>query len=197
MEYGFLGVTLDNTSSQEKRGVGIRAAIYGSPAHKAHIGGGDTIVGINGLPIRDTDDLFLLVGTHLAGSTVRLEVMNGSGEKRTVPVTLGKYWVPGPIIAANRPAARFGLRVDHGSIWAQRTFNPRMVPEGVVVREVVPESPADKANLQVDKIISQVNGHPVTSPAEFYQAIAKAGRSVEITLLDPNGREGKVTLEGK
>ena len=47
------------------------------------------------------------------------------------------------------------------------------MPQGVAIREVAPDSPADKARLQVDAVITQVNGKPVTTPAEFYEA-AKA-----------------------
>jgi serine protease Do len=198
VEYGFLGVHLAFDNTNQKNGVPITGVATGSPAQQARLSMADTIVGINGMPIRDNDDLFLLVGANLAGSTVRLEVANLQGQKRFVPVKLAKYYVPGPVIAAQRPPAHFGLRVDYSSILLQRINWPVKVTGGVVIREVVPNSPAEKSDLQVDKVISRVDNRSVTSPAEFYQAMEKAGPSVEITLVDPSdGREENITLQSK
>lgn len=195
VEYGFLGVRLYSDRTQQ-RGVQIQAPITGSPAQKAGLLNDDLIVGLDGVPINDNDDLFLLVGTSLAGKTVRLDVLR-QGTKRTIPVKLAKYYVALPSIAANRPPPRAGLWVDYASILSQRLVLPwvRPVPEGVVIREVVPNSPAARANLQPDKVITRVNNLPVTTPAEFYAAMEKAGPTVKITILDSEGREEEITLD--
>ena len=128
--------------------------------------------------------------------------MKGSrfgGSSRTVRVRLAKFYWPGPVIASKQPPARFGLRVDHTSILSQRNPFPhwRALPEGVIVREVVYGGPADRARLQPDKIITQVNGKAVTTPAEYYKEIARAGRKAELTFLTSDGRPERLTLEEK
>ncbi len=198
VEYGFLGVGL--VPGEDNRGAKISTVEGGTPAERAELHVHDRILSINGTPVHEVDDLFLLLGTCLAGSQARIEVQNALGQKRTVTARLAKYYVPGPVIAANRPPARFGLRVDYSSIYTQRVprigrqWRNQVVPEGVVIREVVPSSPADKALLQVDKVITRVNNVSVTTPARFYEVIAKAGRSVEVTLQDLDGRVERVTL---
>jgi S1-C subfamily serine protease len=115
-------------------------------------------------------------------------------------VKLAKFYVPGPVISSRRPPARGGLRVDYTSLLSQRGpfFDwSRGPPDGVIIREVLPSSSADKARLQPDKIITQVNGRPVTSPAEYYQEMAKAGERAELTFLDSEGRPERVTLDLK
>ncbi|MFO0877115.1 MAG: trypsin-like peptidase domain-containing protein [Gemmataceae bacterium] len=198
VEYGFLGVVLGNPGGG---GVRVTRVSPGSPAARSGLVAGDLIVGINGNAIRDSDDLFLHVGMALAGQTARVEVARGlGGATRTFPVKLAKFYVAGPIIAAKRPPSRFGLRVDYASILSQR--NPffamsRTPSEGVIIREVVPGSSADKARLQPDKVITQVNDRPIATPEDYYREIARAGKSVELTFLNSEGRSEKLTLEDK
>jgi S1-C subfamily serine protease len=150
------------------------------------------------VPIRDNDDLFLNIGIHLAGQPIRLVVARSAdGPRRTVTANLAKFYVPGPIIASRRPAAPCGLRVDHTSILSQRNAFPalRHIPHGVVIREVLPNSPADKAQLQPDKVITRVNGKVINTPSEFYAAMDRAGGPIELRIQDGEGREERVSLE--
>jgi serine protease Do len=199
VEYAFLGVQVPMPTDRFFSGVRISRPMPGSPAARAGLQPGDQIVAINNNKVKNNDDLFLFLGSLLAGSTARVEVVRG-GISRTYSVKLAKFWVPGPVLAAKRPAAKFGLRVDYTSIISQRSPFAgwgRAPPEGVVIREVVSDSPAYKARLQPDKIITAVNNRPVTSPAEYYQEMARAGNKVELTFLNSEGRPMRLTLQEK
>ncbi|MFO0926410.1 MAG: trypsin-like peptidase domain-containing protein [Gemmataceae bacterium] len=198
VEYGFLGVVLQPAGGLG--GVRVYRVSPGSPAGRAGLLPGDQIVAINDHPIRSNDDLFLYVGMALAGSTARVEVVRGPGVRQTVPVKLSKYYVEGPVLASRRPPARFGLRVDYTSLLSQRNPFPvwgRGVADGVIVREVVPGSPADDARMQPDKVITAVNGRMVNTPAEYYREVARSGARVELTFLTSDGRPELLTLEEK
>jgi serine protease Do len=196
VEYGFLGVVLD-----PDRGAGARLQRIspGSPAHLAGLQAGDHVVSINGVRVQDTNDLFLYIGIALAGNTIRIEVSRGPGGfVRSYTVKLAKFYVGGPVIAARRPAARFGLRVDYTSILTQRNPFPRWsrtITDGVVIREVIPGSPADQARLQPDKVITHVDGKAVHNPAEYYERVARAAGSVELTFLNSEGQAERLTLK--
>jgi serine protease Do len=198
VEYGFLGVSLRRFPAQGA-GVCIDTVSTGSPAQGAGLQQEDRVVAINGQPVRTKEDLFLLVGEQLAGTTVRVETVRPPRWRRqTHEVTLAKYYVPAAGIASRRPPARGGLRVDHVSVLCQRSPLPAWAPPpppGVVISEVVPGSPADKAQLQVDKVITHVNGRRVTSPPEFYDAMGKAGGRAELTVLSSAGRPERVTID--
>ena len=56
---------------------------------------------------------------------------------------------------------------------------------------------ADLAKLQPNKVITQVNGKLVATPAEFYRDLDNAGNSVELTVLSTDGLPSKVTLNLK
>ncbi len=200
VEYGFLGVTL-STEDTGGKGVYLEQISHGSPAFRAGLQRGDLIVAIDGTPIRDREDLFLLIGTRLAGNTVRIEMLRAGQPRRVaLDVPLAKSYIASKSIASTKPPARGGLRVDYTSLLAQREdvpFRWRGIPEGVLIREVVPDSPAAWANLQKDRVITRVNGQRVTTPAEFYEKMAKASGTVELTLQSGRGPEEHITLDLK
>jgi serine protease Do len=193
VEYGFLGVTMSRDGRSSK-GVQIAGIAPGSPAQIARLVPNEYIVSIEGRPVRESDDLFLYIGTQLAGSTITLETARTPDDpRRTVTVKLAKFFVPGSVIASKRPPARAGLRVDWTSLIGQRIRCN--IPEGVLIREVVSNSDADVKRLQVDKVITRVNGQLVRTPSEFYAEMAKPGATVVLTVMDADGsNEKKETL---
>jgi serine protease Do len=189
VEYGFLGVV---PRAGPGPGDGVRIQdppLPGSPADRAGLRLGDTVLGINGSRIDDVDELFLKIGLAMAGKQVRLDVRSDDGRTRTVTVTLAKFRVPeqlGKAIVSNKPPAVRGLRVDYTSLLIQFAGPfPRMrrqLTPGVLVSEVERGSAADRAGLKPNDVIAQVNGQAVESPPEFYKAVDKARGPLELSL---------------
>ena len=102
IEYGFLGVTVNTEAPGDGRGVEIRDVAQGQPAHRAGMLGGDTVVAINGNPVRDYDDLFLNISAVLAGSDAEIEVRRGPRRGRSRPGWRSRVQVNG----ATRPSPR-------------------------------------------------------------------------------------------
>jgi serine protease Do len=199
VEYGFLGVQADQGAARGP-GIALNQVTPGSPAHAAGLQAGDRIVRINEMDINDADDLFLAVGTLLAGTPARLEIRQARGS-RAVTVTLAKYHVPGPVIASNRPAFRRGLRIDYTSVLAQQQpvvrFRWQGIQPGVCVREVQPGSSAAELRLNPGTVITQVNGKDVHTPTEFYQEADKVNSGTPLVLTVVTGEGGgqqKVTV---
>ncbi len=193
VEYGFLGIQL----AVGVRGVKVAQVSERSPAFKAGIYQGDTIVSINGLTVENPDDLFLYIGSTLAGNIARIEVAGIiETQKRTVSVKLAKYLSSMQVIASNQPEAIFGLRVDYSSLLSQRPLGlgpwTRGVPDSVLIKEVLPGSPADIAKLQSGKLITQVNNIPVSSPADFYKVMAKIIDIASLTIIEADGSQQEI-----
>lgn len=192
VEYGFLGVRPDYFEEAEtRRGLVLKHVSPGTPAAAKDIKDADVIQAVDGRPLRDKDDLFLLVGGSLAGTEITLSVLRGT-EKLTKKVRLWKFGHTLPVIASVRPEAVFGLRVDYLS--TQRVEDYR---SGVIIREseIEPGSPAAaklKRFLGGSTIITRVNGKSIRTPAEFYEA-AKGARSVTLTLS--TSAEGHISSE--
>lgn len=203
VEYGFLGVTTDfgrmlrlpgGTRFERRPGAYVTGVTPNGPADRAGIHAGDIITAVNGQPCTDFDDVFLQVGMGLAGREAVIEVSRaGSREPLPVKVTLGKWHNADFGVAANRPAAVYGLRVDYVSTIARQWGDT--LPDGVVVREVARDSPASSAKLAeyVDVIVA-VNGTKIGTPAEFYRIAEPLARDQQPITLTLHGTRRSVTL---
>jgi putative serine protease PepD len=89
IERPFLGVT----SAPHPAGAEVQGVTPGSPAQAAGLRAGDVIVGVDGNPVRDPDDVSRIVGALEPGDEVEVEVSR-DGEERSFDVELGVR--PGP-----------------------------------------------------------------------------------------------------
>jgi S1-C subfamily serine protease len=193
VEYGFLGVAADRRSghrSSDETGVRLGQVTLNSPAYKAGLQSGDVILSVNGHPIRDYDDMFLRVGTGLAGQRAELVMQRDGRTPTKAQVTLAKFYQADFGIARKRPEPVLGLRVDYASVLvSQGRPDHWPIPDGVVVREVRDGTPAKEAGLtEFADVITEVNGKPVLTPADFYreaQRAVEATGKVKLTLLNP------------
>ena len=204
VEYGFLGVSTRDVPAEEMRAFGVTEGAVvvneevtpGTPAARAGLRRGDIILAVNGTRVRDGDELFLAVGTTLAGSPAELEIIRDRQRRSVTVKELAKYGTVGPVIAARRPPPVRGLRADYLTVLlaqiplGRRDLHDRLAfalrQGGVVLVEVQPGGPAQRAGLQPQDNITHVNDRPVDSPAEFHRELQAAPGPVQLTLLPLN-----------
>ncbi|AMV38338.1 trypsin-like peptidase domain-containing protein [Planctomyces sp. SH-PL62] len=175
VEYGLLGIRQSagfnaNMGNSNR----IDSVSPNSPAALGDLQRDDVIVAVEGAPVHDFSSLIVAVSAYAPGDKIRLKILR-EGRELEKTLVLAKFPVEGEIIATVRPPAWRGIRVDHRSllIAPQVGFNPvDAAPQGVVVREVEPGSPADKAGLKPWQTIREIGGRPVTDPAEFAKVVA-------------------------
>jgi serine protease Do len=187
VEYGFLGVSFEPASGKVE-GVVLKSVTDGSPADLAGLKEGHAILAVDGQPVRDNDELLRALSTRLAGTKVGLDIKKPGVAREKTEITLAKYLVTGKVIASqrgSRPVFR-GLRVDYTSLIAQQPgFTAGMIPRGVLVGEVLPDSAAARADLKPGLVITHVNDRAVTLPAAFYDIVLSQRGPVELTLQAP------------
>jgi S1-C subfamily serine protease len=90
-ETAFLGVSMTSAALQGSAGAATGAfvadVLTGSPADKAGLKSGDTVVFLDGNPVDSPAAMIALIGQHRPGDTVTLAVVSPSGEQRSVTVT--------------------------------------------------------------------------------------------------------------
>jgi serine protease Do len=167
----------------------------GGPADQAGLQVGDTIVAVNGKPVKTGDELVSLISATKPGSKVDLTYVRNGQEKQA------------KITVADR-AKLFGDRNDEGEEARDeskpsptklgisvRSITPEMAqrlgtPEGkgVVVTEVKPDSFADDIGVQTGDAILQVNRQPVNTEEEFRKLTGQLKSGQDVAFLVRRGR---------
>jgi serine protease Do len=185
VEYGFLGVQMRNLDARDmaagRQGMRVEDVVAGTPAHRFGLQADDVITHVNGRPIYDADGLVLNVSSRPADAPTRLTVLR-SGQTKHVDLELAKAAPSKRIVTVPAELWR-GMRVDFASAISQDflTRNQPLLLEGsVVVAEVVQDSPAWRAGLRPEMIISHVGTAHVQTPRDFQLAIAGKNGAVQL-----------------
>jgi S1-C subfamily serine protease len=195
ISYGWLGVSLEDPSRdtlrdlglEEKRGALASQVFIDSPAYKGGIQPGDFITHLNGREIRGMNALTLAVGDLRPGERAVFTVFRGGAaqdltvriEARSDEVAAEnkKLW-PGVFPVPLTDAIRSRLKLDKNA-------------QGVVVAQVIAESPAAIIGLQREDRIVGINGEPVRDLASFYRLLReKTGKELWFEVA-----RGSATLE--
>ena len=168
-------------------GITIADVVANSPADRAGLKVGDTIIAVDGRPVKTGDELVADIASRKPGSKVTLGYMR-NGKKDETSVTVADR--------AKLFAARLG-EDEEGGEEAQpkqsklgatvRQLTPELadrlnVPsgKGVVVQEVKPGSFADDTGLTRGDVILEINKVPVNNEEDFdrIQSSLKSGQDV-------------------
>lgn len=208
---GSVGVTFNAEASPAiarvygvKNGVTVSDVTSGGPADQAGIKAGDTIVSVDGKPIKDGDELVGEISARKPGSKIKLGFVR-EGKQQDATVTVGdraKLYASrlGNEEEDNTPEAqpaegKLGITVRPiTQELADRLNVPR---KGVIVQDVKPGSFGEDINLQRGDIILEINKQPVNGEEDFrkIQSQLKSGQDVAMLVRQP-GRNGGTIFYG-
>jgi serine protease Do len=187
---GFLGV-LVSLAEEGQNGVLVREVTPDSPAAKAGLKAGDRVIKIGDEEVRDVEKFMRTVAAKKPGDQLLLGILR-DGKERNLTATLGDRPAREVPLLPSRPGFRRPafLGVQTQELTPEQKERLKVDTEvGVVVSEVVPDSPADKAGLKRDDVITALGDRPTTSPAELRDDIQKSGPNKEVTLHVLRGKE--------
>jgi serine protease Do len=156
------GVRLGVYSSANEKGAEVTSVIDSSAAFKAGLKEGDIITKVDNSPISDPEALSKVIRDHKAGDVVAVHYLRGADEKE-VKVTLEKNKEMEFKELLMQPGMNFKIDGFHG--WNRPRLGANIQDmedsSGVKVLHVNPESPAAKAGLQKDDVITAIDGKTV------------------------------------
>lgn len=186
----FLGIVTDKGDNGAK----VAEVSKGSAAEKAGLKEGDVITKIGDEKVEDAEDVYNAIGKYNPDDKVTITYKR-DGKENTTTATLGKNDTKAFSWNDNGDHFKFRMSPDMNMAPFVYSWNrkPRLGiqaqdtedSKGVKVLDVDDATPADKAGLKEDDIITSVNGKTVTSVDELKTAIkdVKDGDSVKITYL--------------
>ena len=189
----WLGVAVVPADVMSAEGVQIREVTPDSPAARAGLKEGDVVVKVGGKTVADVPEFLRAVGSRKPGEVLALDVQRG-GKDMTVKATLGQRpagEVAGqPNLKELTKPAFLGVQVQELTPELRKQLKVK-AQTGAVVAEVIPNSPAAKAGLQTDDVITGVNNKTVKSAADLRGMVQQAGAGKEVTLHIERGGEQK------
>ncbi|NNL84195.1 MAG: Do family serine endopeptidase [Myxococcales bacterium] len=182
---GWLGVyiqEIDDTTAElmeldQKTGALVSKVEPGGPADEAGIRRGDVIVSFNGEPIDEMSTLPRVVARTPVGSGVDVKVIR-KGKTKSLNVELGELDRDEEVVLASaegKEGGAFGVIVkDLDARTAEQLGLDE--PEGVLITEIEPDSPASEAGLRRGDVILEVNQKQVSDARGFEKAVRGADK---------------------
>jgi serine protease Do len=202
---GWLGVRIQEVTDDLAEGLGLdhaRGALVAGmsengPAAEAGIEPGDVIVKFDGRDVPQMKDLPRMVADTAIGKVVKVEVIR---KKQSVmlDVTVGRLdESEAEAASAETPATPAesvkvaGMSLSVVTPELKEKFKLADSAKGVVVTEVVPDSPAAEKRVQAGDVIVEVAQEQVTEPGQVQsriEGLKKDGRKTALLLLsNPSG----------
>jgi serine protease Do len=221
---GYLGVAvLDVTDERAKAlklkddsGIEVIKVDEDSPASRAGLKINDVILEVDGKSVTDHEQFHVTIGEMQPGTKVRFTIWR-DGAKKTVAATLAArpdsafpYLGPDSTNAPMPPMPPFPQAFGNavpafptdapavGFFGAALNFQMAEflgVKEGVLVWEVAPRTPAERAGLKAGDVVVKVNGTPVTSPREIAGLVRMSGKKAIVFTVVRNKKEMTLNVE--
>lgn len=177
---GWLGVQIQPVTDDIAASLGLadaQGAIVsdpqnGSPADKAGIKAGDTILKVDGASVKGPRELSRMIAAYAPGTKVDLTVWR-NGQEKDVSVMLGKLNDSKELASAAGDSSGKTELEDLGIDLATAS-QAGLDVDGVVVLNVDPAGAAADKGLARGDVIAEVGGQKVETPADVQSALAKA-----------------------
>ncbi len=199
---GWLGVNIQQVTDEIAESLGLRngtrgaliaRAQEGAPAAAAGIRNGDVVLRFNNQEVREMRTLPRIVAETAVGAQVPVVVWR-DGKEETLTVTLGELPAEAQQASTNptQPAPRgdrpvelsgLGLRVQGLTAELRERFRLRPDQRGVVVVEVLPNTPGAEREIRPGDVIVEVQQERVTTPQELTERLERLRRQNRATAL--------------
>jgi len=201
---GWLGVQIQNVTGdiaeslglEEARGAIVAEAQENSPAQKAGLRSGDTILAVDGTEVKGPRDLSKIIAAFEPDTNVDITVWR-DGEEQDITVTLGRLQEQDQVASVQPGTLDSKTSLDDLGLVLTSKAEAGMDGNGVVIAEIDPDSPAAEKRLNTGDVILEVAGMEVNSPEDVLKALDKAekdGRKAVLFRVETNNTTRFVAL---
>lgn len=201
---GWIGLSIQDVTpdlAKEFGAIETKGALVGdvmddSPASKAKLERGDIITIYNATPVRDSNHLRGLVADTPPGTTVHVSVLR---DKQTLALNITIGELPKELAKASRDGSGKGEHALAGiTVENVRQSGRSKASSGVVVTDIEPESPAERAGLQKGDVIREINRKPVKDLKDFERLTSQlSSRSSVLILLNRGNSAIFLSISGE
>ena len=193
---GYLGANIQSVTPELSRALDLKGnegalvagTVNGGAAEKAGIRAGDVIVSFDGKPVRSAQELPAMVAATPIGREVSITVMR-DGKEHKVSAVIARLNAGENRSSETAEPAQGKLGLSIRNLDAQTASQLGIKDDrGVLVVDVQPGSPAQRASLRSADVIVQVNRQDVESVNDFKDKVAKAGDSVLLLVKNEQGQ---------
>ena len=163
--------------------------VAGGPADEAGLRQGDVIEALNGRPVSDSNELRNSIAATAPGTSVELTVRR-DGQSVDVTATLGEVESrTADRLDAGEPDASGGLGLALAPITPEDTERLGEDVSGLMVADVLPGSPAERAGILRGDVIEGANGRDVSSVADLRNAVQGREDRPSVLRIHREGRD--------
>jgi len=199
---GFLGVSIQDVSDDIAESVGLEKATGAlvteprpdSPAQKAGIQSGDIILRVEGEKIGDARDLSRIIAQYSPETEVKI-VLWRNGERTNVSVTLAKLTEEQALVEAPEVEEEVDP-MEPKETNSGLVLLPNEEGDGLLVVEIVPESPAAEKGFAPGDLILEANSKAVNTLNGFDAALEDVKAAGRETMLVKVSRDGNTRFVG-
>ena len=194
---GRLGIVVQSLSAdlaaglglEDRQGALVSDVVAGGPADEAGLRQGDVIETLNGRPVSDSNELRNTIAATAPGTSVELTVRR-DGQSVDVTATLGEVESrTADRLDGGEPDASGGLGLAVAPISPDDAERLGEVVSGLMVRDVLPGSPAERAGILRGDVIEGANGRDVSSVADLRNAVQGREDRPSVLRIHREGRD--------
>ncbi len=201
---GWLGVQIQNVTEdiadslglEKAQGAIVAEAQAGSPAEKAGLRSGDTILAVDGAKVEGPRDLSKIIAAYNPDTKVEITVWR-DGKTQDIDVMLGRLKEQQQAAATPEATEKQTTSLDDMGLVLSTKAEAGLEGDGVVIAEIDPDGPAAEKRLRQGDVILEVAGMKVNSPEDVLKAVKKAeedGRKAVLFRVETNDTTRFVAL---
>ena len=190
--YGWIGVYIQNLNPGLSRyfnlphtdGVLLDKIVPQGPAEKAGLKEGDIILKVNNVKMRSSLNLIRYIGNTEVGKKVQVQIIR-DGKEKNIPLVIEARPVDDEVLNRKQPSPRRS-EVPAKSAFRWRGLTVRGLSgetarhlglsdaNGIIIKEVEPNSRAMAAGFRRGDVIIAINKMPVKTMADYNRAVSQA-----------------------